>query len=38
MLNKGPHIIGTIRMLDNILHHMQAHQWKKRFLLRQLHW
>jgi len=38
MLNKGPHIIETIRMLDNILHRMQAHQWKKRSLLRQLHW
>jgi pyruvate kinase len=38
MLNKGPHVIETIRMLDNILHRMQAHQWKKRSLLRQLHW
>jgi pyruvate kinase len=38
MLNKGPHIIETIRMLDNILYRMQSHQWKKRSLLRQLHW
>lgn len=38
MLNKGPHIIETIRMLDNILQRMQAHQWKKRSLLRRLHW
>jgi len=29
MLNKGPHIIATIRMLDNILRRMQAHQYKK---------
>jgi len=29
MLNKGPHIIATIRMLDNILQRMQGHQYKK---------
>ncbi|MDH3429341.1 MAG: pyruvate kinase [Gammaproteobacteria bacterium] len=29
MLNKGPHIIATIRMLDDILRRMQAHQYKK---------
>jgi pyruvate kinase len=29
MLNKGPHIIATIRMLDNILRRMQGHQYKK---------
>jgi pyruvate kinase len=38
MLNKGPHIIQAIQMLDNILQRMQAHQWKKRSLLRRLHW
>lgn len=38
MLNKGPHIIEAIQMLDNILQRMQAHQWKKRALLRRLHW
>jgi pyruvate kinase len=29
MLNKGPHILATIRMLDNILRRMQRHQYKK---------
>ena len=29
MLNKGPHILATIRMLDNILRRMQGHQYKK---------
>lgn len=38
MLNKGPHIIQAIRMLDNILQRMQGHQQKKRSLLRRLHW
>jgi len=38
MLNKGPHIIQAIQMLDNILQRMQQHQHKKRALLRQLHW
>lgn len=38
MLNKGPHIIRAIEMLDNILQRMQAHQQKKSALLRQLHW
>ena len=36
MLNKGPHIIGTIRMLDNILRRMQGHQYKKTARLRKL--
>ncbi len=36
MLNKGPHILGAIRMLDDILRRMQAHQSKKRPLLRAL--
>lgn len=38
MLNKGPHIIQAIRMLDNILQRMQGHQQKKSSLLRRLHW
>jgi len=29
MLNKGPYILATIRMLDNILRRMQGHQYKK---------
>lgn len=29
MLNKGPHIIATIRMLDNILRRMQGHHFEK---------
>jgi pyruvate kinase len=29
MLNKGPHILATIRMLDNILRRMQGRQYKK---------
>ena len=29
MLNKGPHILAAIRMLDNILRRMQGHQYKK---------
>jgi len=36
MLNKGPHILDAIRILDNILHRMQGHQRKKRTLLRRL--
>lgn len=36
MLNKGPHIVDAIRVLDDILRRMQAHQEKKRPLLREL--
>jgi pyruvate kinase len=36
MLNKGPHVLDAIRMLDDILRRMQAHQSKKRQLLRAL--
>jgi len=36
MLNKGPHIIDAMRTLDDILRRMQAHQAKKRPLLRAL--
>ena len=36
MLNKGPHIIATIRMLDNILRRMQGHQDKRAARLKKL--
>jgi len=36
MLNKGPHILAAIRMLDNILRRMQDHQQKKSPRLRRL--
>ncbi|MBT8136031.1 MAG: hypothetical protein KJO54_03350 [Gammaproteobacteria bacterium] len=36
MLNKGPHIIEAIEMLDNILRRMQAHHDKKTATLRKL--
>ena len=36
MLNKGPHIIAAIRMLDDILRRMQGHQYKKTARLRRL--
>jgi len=29
MLNKGPHILAAISMLDDILRRMQGHQYKK---------
>jgi pyruvate kinase len=38
MLNKGPHILDAIAALDDILSRMQAHQHKKRAMLRRLHW
>ena len=36
MLNKGPHILDAMQTLDDILRRMQAHQAKKRPLLRAL--
>ena len=36
MLNKGPHILTAIKMLDNILHRMQGHQYKKTPRMRKL--
>lgn len=36
MLNKGPHVVEALRALDNILTRMQAHQAKKRSLMRRL--
>jgi pyruvate kinase len=38
MLNKGPHIVEAVQVLDNILHRMQAHQSKKGSMLRRLRW
>lgn len=37
MLNKGPHILAAIHMLDDILRRMQEHQHKKSPTLRKLH-
>jgi pyruvate kinase len=36
MLNKGPHMLSAVRVLDDILRRMQAHQAKKRAMLREL--
>jgi len=36
MLNKGPHIVETVQVLDNILRRMEAHQEKKSARLRHL--
>lgn len=36
MLNKGPYIVEAARFLDNVLGRMQAHQEKKRAMLRRL--
>ena len=36
MLNKGPHIVEAVRVLDDILSRMEAHQSKKRAMLRSL--
>ena len=36
MLNKGPHIVEAIGVLDSILVRMQSHHQKKRSLLRRL--
>lgn len=36
MLNKGPHILDAMRTLADILRRMQAHQSKKRSMLRAL--
>ena len=37
MLNKGPYAVMAVRVLADILRRMQAHQEKKRSMLRQLH-
>lgn len=36
MLNKGPHIVETVRSLDDILRRMGGHQRKRQALLRKL--
>ena len=36
MLNKGPHLVVALTALNSILRRMQAHQVKKRMLLRRL--
>jgi pyruvate kinase len=36
MLNKGPHVLSAVLALDDILRRMQAHQTKKRAMLREL--
>ncbi len=37
MLNKGPHIVKAVQVLDDILRRMQFHQVKKTAMLRRLH-
>ncbi len=37
MLNKGPHLLQAIKLLDGILAKMQEHQHKKTSMLRSLH-
>ena len=37
MLNKGPHILDAVSLLDDLLVRMAAHQWKKTPMLRALH-
>ena len=36
MLNKGPHMLRAVSVLDDILRRMQAHQAKKRSMMREL--
>ena len=36
MLNKGPYILETVRVLDDILQRMEKHQSKKRSMLNHL--
>jgi pyruvate kinase len=36
MLNKGPYVLSAVRVLDDILRRMHAHQAKKRSMLRAL--
>ena len=36
MINKGPHVLSAVRVLDDILRRMQQHQAKKRAMLREL--
>ena len=36
MLNKGPHMLSAVRVLDDILRRMQSHQTKKQAMMREL--
>jgi pyruvate kinase len=36
MLNKGPHVLDAVTLLDQLLHKMEKHQWKKVPMLRAL--
>jgi len=36
MLNKGPYIIETVRFLNGVLERMDAHQSKRRAMMRRL--
>jgi pyruvate kinase len=36
MLNKGPYIVDTLRLLNGVLERMESHQSKKRTMLRRL--
>ncbi|QDU28970.1 Pyruvate kinase I [Anatilimnocola aggregata] len=36
MLNKGPYVVNAVRMLNDILQRMHAHQTKKQAMLREL--
>jgi pyruvate kinase len=36
MLNKGPYVVEAVKTLDDILRRMQAHQEKKRSMMRKL--
>jgi pyruvate kinase len=36
MMGKGPHIVHATRMLSDIIHRMEAHQFKRRAMLRSL--
>jgi pyruvate kinase len=36
MLNKGPHMVGAVRVLDDILRRMQTHKSKRRAKFREL--
>jgi pyruvate kinase len=37
LINKGPHVVTVVHVLDSILRRMQAHQAEKRAMLRELH-
>jgi pyruvate kinase len=38
MLNKGPHVVRAVQLLDDVLARMEGHQLKKRARLRALRW